>query len=171
MIEASPPVWTETAASLQKAHPKWVTSKVAGGCVTILPLRFLPRGSSVPIFKDTGLFQRSQTSFPHRGYRKNLTSFWDFGLPTYLQGMNKLPLRQVSSQCAGLSVARLVPSIQQPPSPKVSSVHWTNQVSQMKIFQLGLDPPSPERSGQDVRAIPTQAWLSSSMASLPVSLG
>ena len=122
-------------------HPKWV-----GACVTTLPLRFLPRGSSIPIFKDAELFQRSKTSFPHRGYGKNLQSFWDFGLPPYLQGMNKLPLRQVSSQSVlGYQLQRLVLSIQQPPSPKVPPVHWTNQVSQMKIFSLELDPPSPGR--------------------------
>lgn len=55
-----------------------------GAWVTISPLRFLPRGSSVPILKDMELFQRNQTSFPHRGFQKNLTTFWNFGLsPTY----------------------------------------------------------------------------------------
>ena len=52
------------------------------------------------------------------------------------------------TECAGLSVARLVLRIQQPPSPKVPPVHWTNQVSQIKIFGLGWTLPPQKDVGR-----------------------
>ena len=170
MIKASPPCELKPQLPSKRHiqsgwHPKWL-----GACVTILPLRFLPRGSSVPIFKDAELFQRSQSSFPHRGYRKNLTSFWDFGFPTYRGWTNCLWGKSPHRVCWVISCKARPqhPAASQPQGPSCP----LNKASESdKDLWLGLDPPSPERCWQDIRAIPTQAWLSSSMASLPVLLG
>lgn len=74
------------------------------------------KDSSVPIFKNMELFQKSQTSFSHIGFEKNLTSFW------YLESHLPTSYKQITCEaslitentlvisCKGLSSASIAPS-------------------------------------------------------------
>ena len=147
-------------------HPKWL-----GACVTILPLRFLPRGSSVPIFKDAELFQRAKVHSPLEAIERIWHHFEILDcLPTYRGWTSWLWGKSPHRVCWVISCKACPqhPAASQPQGPSCP----LNKPSESdEDLWLGLDPPSPERCGQDVRASPTQAWLSPSMASLPVLLG
>lgn len=90
--------------------------------------------------------------------------FWNLA---YLQGINKSPLRQVSSRntpwlsaaeaCHQPPLPHLAPSDLSPPCPNAShSQHvWTHRVCWIKSSWLGLGPPSVERNSclRNIRAI------------------